>query len=126
MNTVTDVGFHEVGASVDDSHAGVLEKEGEESAGHDDHCCCVFVSELAETLVGEHELSMVHKLCVLNDSANSAVLKGLCVRTEDFTWTNPVEMITPVPNCFRMMNTLTWASILKNRVRRMGVTTALV
>lgn len=41
------------------------------------------------------------------------------------TWTNAVKMITPVPNCFRMVKMLPFISVRERRTKRMGANTAI-
>jgi hypothetical protein len=43
---------------------------------------------------------------------------------EILTWTNAVDMITPVPNCFNIVKTMLFRVIFVNLWRRMGENTA--
>ena len=85
---------------LDETVAGVFDQEGEEKTSHKNGSGRCFVGELAEAFVLEHESGVREEL----------PRKGLAPvdtyrRPWSLTWTKAVEMMTPVPNCLRIVKT---------------------
>lgn len=85
-------------------------QEREEQTSHDDGRSRALVLELPEAFIGEHHARV--RVQLLAESARSEWDIGDGART----WTKAVEMMTPVPNCFRTM---------RNRLDLTGVNVAM-
>jgi len=88
------------GMPLDKTDAQVLDEEGKEDTGHKNGGGGGLVLELTQAFVAEHEDGMGEEL----GEFVSDVASGLVWKLRQ-TWMNAVEMMTPVPNCRRMVKT---------------------
>ena len=92
--------------------SGVLDKKRDEETRHENSSARRLIFKLANALIGEHEGRMRQKLVVTKyvsiDHAAIGNRSWLANwETKLLTCTKAVEMITPVPNCLRILK-ITW------------------